>query len=266
MAAAPGWYPDPNNAAVERYWNGAAYTEQRAAKPAKTWPAGWYAVVGDSTIQREWDGRQWTGTTRPTKKTLGVVVGGNPKKANAAAAQFAAHIQRLRAAQAAGRRGDGRIAWVAAYATVEEAYGPDSPTVWARALASIRFNSAFVRSPAIGSIPARVGVMEVYEDFVIFGTQSLDTTRNSGLAVLQEGQKQVTVTKHRRQEGSGKRDTASARSTHRLRPGDRPIRIATCRHPSRSRPTRSADRCAVQRPGSGARAVRGHRIGFERVG
>lgn len=195
MAATPGWYPDPNNAAVERYWNGGCYTGQRAAKPADAWPAGWYAVVGDPTIQREWDGTQWTGITRPTKRVLGVVVGGNPKKVDEAAGQFAGAIQRLRAAQAAGRRGGGRIEWVAAYAAVREAHGPDSQSVWTRTLNSIGFSPAFVRSPTIGSIPALTGgVVEVYEDFVIFGTRALDTTRNSSLSVLQEGQKQVTVT------------------------------------------------------------------------
>jgi len=34
MTAASGWYPDPNNATVEWYWDGNAYTEQRPKQPA----------------------------------------------------------------------------------------------------------------------------------------------------------------------------------------------------------------------------------------
>ncbi|WP_179872658.1 DUF2510 domain-containing protein [Microcella indica] len=50
MSAAPGWYPDPEQAATLRYWTGTVWTEQRApaaAAPVATRPTRetWLAYV-----------------------------------------------------------------------------------------------------------------------------------------------------------------------------------------------------------------------------
>ncbi|XPP27553.1 MAG: DUF2510 domain-containing protein [Leucobacter sp.] len=194
MAGTPGWYPDPNDTAVEWYWNGSAYTEKRAKRSRKSWPSGWYPVEGNPQLQREWDGINWTGATRPTKRILGMVRGGDPKKAEAAIAQFHTQIQRLLAAQAAGHRGEARLAWIAAYAVVDQAFGPDSEDRWDDSLASIGFDPDFVRSPSIGSVAALSGgSFEAYEDFVTFNGQALDNNRYSTLTVFQDGQRQVTI-------------------------------------------------------------------------
>lgn len=195
MTAAPGWYIHPQNNAVERYWNGHTYTEQRTIRPAKVWPSGWYPVEGSLTLQREWNGVQWTGATRPTKRVLGIVVGKDPKKASLAAAEFNTHLQRLYAAQVAGKRGEARVAWIAAYALVDDAFGPDAQIRWNSALAGIGFDSSLVNSPLIGSLATTEGgPFEAYEDFVTFGGYALDNCRFSTLSVFQDGQVQVTVT------------------------------------------------------------------------
>ncbi|WP_168197104.1 DUF2510 domain-containing protein [Agromyces laixinhei] len=38
-AAPAGWYPDPNDAAAQRWWDGAQWTEHRAAAPVTAYPA-----------------------------------------------------------------------------------------------------------------------------------------------------------------------------------------------------------------------------------
>jgi hypothetical protein len=125
---------------------------------------------------------------------LGIVSGGNPKKADAAATVFNGQVKRLHAAQAAGQRGEARLAWIAAHAAIADAYGPDSDAMWSSALSSIGFDLALVNSSFIGSLLTRGGAnLEAYEDFVIFGDQALDNTRNSSMTVFESGQKQVTT-------------------------------------------------------------------------
>lgn len=194
MVAAPGWYTDPTNADVEWFWNGTAYSEQRAAGFTRKWPAGWYPVDRNPQLQREWSGTHWTGATRPTKRFLGMVMGGDPKKTAAAALQFDAQIRRLETAHAAGARGEAQIAWRAAHAVVEDAFGPDAGYRWHHTLTRIGFDLAFVTSPRIGSVAGLTGgPFEVFEDFVTFGDYALDTDRHSTITVFQDGQKHVTV-------------------------------------------------------------------------
>ncbi|MGU3652520.1 DUF2510 domain-containing protein [Mycolicibacterium sp. A43C] len=73
-----GWFPDPSNAARQRYYDGTQWTEHyhystnptplSAAKPQKpaaevpstTPPAGWYSDPDGQIRRRYWDGYQWT--------------------------------------------------------------------------------------------------------------------------------------------------------------------------------------------------------------
>ncbi len=191
---APGWYRDTQNSNLERYWNGSTYSaEQGFTPPAKAWPAAWYPIVDDPSYQREWDGQRWTTAARQTKRIFRPGVGVDPKKATAAVTAFRECIDRLYRAQRDGRRGEARVAWTAAYAQIDQAFGPDGPSEWKYALSTIEFDHSVVTSPLIGSVPAYGGTFQVYEDFVIFDGQALDNTRHSTLGVFQGGQKQVTI-------------------------------------------------------------------------
>lgn len=52
MSTPPGWYPAPGEHATQRYWNGEAWTEERAPLEVKTdestttWLIALLAVVG----------------------------------------------------------------------------------------------------------------------------------------------------------------------------------------------------------------------------
>lgn len=42
----PGWYPDPEQAATQRYWDGSGWTEQRAPLSAGATSADTEAIAG----------------------------------------------------------------------------------------------------------------------------------------------------------------------------------------------------------------------------
>lgn len=75
----PGWYADPNDRSIDRWWNGTEWTDPTRARPPEEpslSTAGWYP---DSTGHlRWWDGSKWgpyspaetpTRSARPTKST-----------------------------------------------------------------------------------------------------------------------------------------------------------------------------------------------------
>lgn len=51
----PDWYRDRQKPGVSRYWDGQAWTEERAFAPA-----GWYDDPREPGGQRYWDGQDWT--------------------------------------------------------------------------------------------------------------------------------------------------------------------------------------------------------------
>lgn len=59
MSAVSGWYDDPNDLSVQRYWDGAAWTNETQPRAANV-PAGWYADTESPGGQRWWDGTHWT--------------------------------------------------------------------------------------------------------------------------------------------------------------------------------------------------------------
>jgi hypothetical protein len=73
----PGWYPDPDNQAQQRYWDGSRWTEDRiAAAPPPAPPsdapppAGWYPdPEGEPETVRYWDGTRWTEDRAPYSST-----------------------------------------------------------------------------------------------------------------------------------------------------------------------------------------------------
>jgi uncharacterized RDD family membrane protein YckC len=81
-AVPAGWYPDPEQAGAQRYWEGQAWTDQRRPIPAPippTIPAGWYPDPEQAEGQRYWDGQAWTDQRRPMAPPVGAAaVGGVP--------------------------------------------------------------------------------------------------------------------------------------------------------------------------------------------
>jgi fibronectin type 3 domain-containing protein len=57
----PGWYQDPDDASLTRYWDGQNWTEETRAAA----PAGWYPDPEDPDMERYWNGADWTGVTQP---------------------------------------------------------------------------------------------------------------------------------------------------------------------------------------------------------
>lgn len=81
-APPPGWYPDRNEANLERWWDGQQWTDHtKSTAPAAAAfeqpvsaaafgltneiAPGWYPDNADPSLQRWWDGRQWTTHTAP---------------------------------------------------------------------------------------------------------------------------------------------------------------------------------------------------------
>jgi hypothetical protein len=72
--ADPGWYRDPSDPDVARWWTGEAWSEQTrriaiteaqaplqpVSSSARTIPAGWYDDPSDPHNERWWDGRAWS--------------------------------------------------------------------------------------------------------------------------------------------------------------------------------------------------------------
>jgi Protein of unknown function (DUF2510) len=54
-----GWYPDPSDPRMLRYWDGHAWTGQVGQPPA----AGWYRDPADEHSVRYWGGTAWTAST-----------------------------------------------------------------------------------------------------------------------------------------------------------------------------------------------------------
>ena len=54
-----GWYPDPGDPRMLRYWDGHAWTSQVGRPPA----AGWYRDPADEHSLRYWGGTAWTAST-----------------------------------------------------------------------------------------------------------------------------------------------------------------------------------------------------------
>ena len=61
-----GWYPDPGNPAMQRYWDGQQWTEHVSTP---TPPAGWYPdPSGEAGKERYWGGSAWTQERRTVPK------------------------------------------------------------------------------------------------------------------------------------------------------------------------------------------------------
>ena len=96
-----GWYPDPDDAALQRYWDGGQWTGDRTpATPAPAAstgglaetaertgdmppPAAWYADPENPQGMRYWDGTRWTedrtdyrAAPAPARKNDGLVAAG----------------------------------------------------------------------------------------------------------------------------------------------------------------------------------------------
>jgi hypothetical protein len=61
---APGWYPDPSRGHVERFWDGAAWTERVRSNGVSSFapvtPADWYPDPTGRFPLRYWTGYSWT--------------------------------------------------------------------------------------------------------------------------------------------------------------------------------------------------------------
>ncbi len=63
-AAAPGFYPDPDDPYSERYWDGSNWTDEPL--PAAPGP-GFYPDPNDPQVERYWDGKKWTESRQPIR-------------------------------------------------------------------------------------------------------------------------------------------------------------------------------------------------------
>lgn len=68
----PGWYPDPWNAGMQRYFDGQNWTPLCAPAQSSTVSApvpspGWYPDPWDAGMQRYFDGCNWTPLCAPAE-------------------------------------------------------------------------------------------------------------------------------------------------------------------------------------------------------
>ena len=63
-APTAGWYDDPDDTSIRRWWDGRDWTDQTRPRAGQI-AAGWYADPRDTEHQRWWDGTGWSDTTRP---------------------------------------------------------------------------------------------------------------------------------------------------------------------------------------------------------
>lgn len=77
----PGWYPDQNDAEVQRYWDGTSWTQQtRPAAPADTEPTIPLRTFPGPTEPAPWWKRRWvlvTGGVLVVLFVIGAITGGN---------------------------------------------------------------------------------------------------------------------------------------------------------------------------------------------
>ena len=79
----PGWYPDPDDSSLQRYWDGSHWTSDRieAAPPpgqvsTAPAPAGWYPdPEGAPDTVRYWDGGRWTDDRAPYSRVASAAAG-----------------------------------------------------------------------------------------------------------------------------------------------------------------------------------------------
>ncbi len=67
-AAAPGFYPDPDDPYAERYWDGSNWTDEPG--PSAPGP-GFYPDPNDPQVERYWDGKKWTESRQPIRRAPG---------------------------------------------------------------------------------------------------------------------------------------------------------------------------------------------------
>ena len=58
-----GFYPDPDDKEIQRYWDGNTWTNVRQ-RPEPHIADGWYPDAVDKRLERQWDGGLWTNNVR----------------------------------------------------------------------------------------------------------------------------------------------------------------------------------------------------------